>query len=203
MKEKLKYKTQKDRIIPASRVVAIGASTGGPKAIEELFRGFSGPLKAGIILTQHMPAGFTRSFAERLNLISKFPVKEAEEGDVVQGGMAFIAHGGYHLEIKEKGIIHLNDGPLVEYVRPSADVMMKSAVRVYGSNIIGVVLTGMGRDGAEGMDAIRKAGGKTIVQDEATSTIYGMPRAVVERGAADMILPLSKIAQKIEELLSI
>ncbi len=191
----------KSKVIPASRIVAIGASTGGPRAIEELFKGFTRPLNAGIILTQHMPAGFTRSFAERLNQISNFPVKEGEEGDIIQNGQAFIAPGGYHMVIREGGIIHLDDGPPVEYVRPSVNVMMLSAVEVYSSNIIGVILTGMGKDGADGMAAIRKAGGKTLVQSQETCTIYGMPKAVVERGAADMILPLTKIAKTIEELL--
>jgi two-component system chemotaxis response regulator CheB len=191
----------KKKVNEAFKVIAIGASTGGPKAIEELFSGFSGPLNAGMILTQHMPSGFTSSFAERLNQMGKFPVKEAVAGDTIKPGMALLAPGGYHMVVNEGGIIHLDDGPPVEYVKPSVNVMMKSAVEVYGSNVIGVILTGMGKDGADGMAAIKEAGGRTLVQDRKTSTIYGMPRAVVERGLADMILPLSKIAQTLEGLL--
>lgn len=186
----------------ASRVVVIGSSTGGPKALEEVFAHIPENLPAGVIVVQHMPKGFTRSFAERLNSLFPFPVKEAEEGDLVESGRVLIAPGDYHLVITPERRVALNQEDRVMFLRPSIDVTMESLPAVYGKNIIGVILTGMGRDGAKGMALIKQAGGITIAQDKATSTIYSMPKAVADEGNADYILPLDRIGSVITELVS-
>ncbi|HHT42705.1 MAG TPA: chemotaxis response regulator protein-glutamate methylesterase [Firmicutes bacterium] len=187
----------------ASKIVIIGSSTGGPKAIEEVFAHIPENLPAGIVVVQHMPKDFTRSFAERLNSIFPFPVKEAQTGDVVENGKVLIAPGDYHLVITPERRVELNQEDRVMFLRPAIDVTMESLPEVYGKNIIGVILTGMGRDGARGMAKIKKAGGLTIAQDRATSTIYSMPKAVADEGNADYILPLDKIGGVITELISV
>jgi two-component system chemotaxis response regulator CheB len=143
-----------------------------------------------------MPEGFTRSFAERLNWISPLEVKEAEEGEIIQKGKVYLAQGNKHLVLKGTSL-HLDDGPKVNYVRPAVDVLMKSVAPLYGPRSIGVILTGMGSDGAEGMRTIKDSGGKTIVQNEETCVVYGMPKAAVDLQAADRIVPLEDIAQAI------
>ncbi|QLH74268.1 MAG: chemotaxis response regulator protein-glutamate methylesterase [Methanomassiliicoccales archaeon] len=177
-------------------VVMIGASTGGPKALPEVLRRLPSNLPAGICIVQHMPEGFTRSFAERLSCSSEIEVKEAQEGDEIMPGVALLAPGNRHMEIIDHKV-HLSDGPKIHFVRPAVDVMMRSGARCYGHRSVGVVLTGMGNDGAEGMMCIKRAGGKTIVQDEATSVVYGMPKACVERGCADVVTPLGSVARHI------
>ncbi|NMB02622.1 MAG: chemotaxis response regulator protein-glutamate methylesterase [Firmicutes bacterium] len=186
----------------AKKLVIIGSSTGGPKAVEEVFASIPANLPAGIVVVQHMPKDFTRSFAERLNSIFPFPVKEASAGDLVEDGRVLIAPGDYHLTITPDRRIALDQGERVMFLRPAIDVTMESLPQVYGKNIIGVILTGMGRDGAKGMARIKQAGGITIAQDKNTSTIYSMPRAVAEEGNADYILPLEKIGGVITELVS-
>lgn len=186
----------------ANKVVIIGSSTGGPKAVEEVFARIPPNLPAGIIVVQHMPKDFTRSFAERLNNLFPFPVREANSGDLVENGKALIAPGDYHLTINSERRVALDQGERVMFLRPAIDVTMESLPGVYGKNIIGVILTGMGRDGAKGMATIKRAGGVTIAQDKNTSTIYSMPRAVAEEGNADYILPLEKIGGVITDLVS-
>lgn len=186
----------------ASKVVVIGSSTGGPKAIEEVFAHIPANLPAGIVVVQHMPKDFTKSFAERLNTLFPFPVKEAETGDLVENGKALVAPGDYHLVITPERRVLLNQEDRVMFLRPAIDVTMESLPAVYGKNIIGVILTGMGRDGARGMAKIKEAGGITIAQDRATSVIYSMPKAVADEGNADYILPLERIGGMITDLVA-
>lgn len=174
-------------------IIAIGSSTGGPRALETVISGFPPDLSAGVLVVQHMPAGFTRSMAERLDQICSIQVKEAEDGDRISAGVVYIAPGDYHMVVSSDGIIRLNQAPPVNYVRPSVDVTLLSLPAVYSNQLVGVILTGMGKDGAAGMAKIKAQGGVTIVQDERTSVIYSMPRAVVENGDADYILPLDRI----------
>jgi two-component system chemotaxis response regulator CheB len=186
----------KFRIKKYGRVVAIGASTGGPKAIPEVLCRLPSNLPAGILIVQHMPEGFTRSFAERLNWYTSLEVREAEEGDEIEPGTVLIAPGNLHMEVK-KNRVHLTDGPHVNNVRPSVDVLMKSTARIYGPGCIGVLLTGMGADGAQGMKEIKNCGGRTIAQNEKTSIVYGMPKAAVELRVVDRVVPLQNIARDI------
>mgnify|MGYP000891907858 CR=1 FL=1 len=186
----------------ANKLVIIGSSTGGPRAIEEVFAHIPVNFPAGIVVVQHMPKDFTRSFAERLNSIFPFPVKEASTGDLVENGKALIAPGDYHLAITPERRIKLNQDERVMFLRPAIDVTMENLPSVYGKNIIGVILTGMGRDGAKGMAGIKRAGGLTIAQDKNSSTIYSMPRAGAEEGNADYILPLDQIGGVITDLIS-
>lgn len=186
----------------AEKLVIIGSSTGGPKALEGVFASIPVNLPAGIVVVQHMPKEFTRSFAERLNSLFPFPVKEASNGDLVENGKVLIAPGDYHLTITGDRRVKLNQDERVMFLRPAIDVTMERLPSVYGKKILGVILTGMGRDGAKGMADIKKAGGITIAQDRSTSTIYSMPRAVTEEGNADYILPLDQIGRVITELIS-
>lgn len=195
-------------VVVKEKVVVIGASTGGPSALELVLSELPFNFPAAILVVQHMPAKFTRSFAERLDRESELSVKQAEDGDVIEPGKAYVAPGDSHMRVKNKkikgkvrAVISLNKKPLVHGLRPSIDVTMKSVAEVYGENAVGVLLTGMGEDGVEGMDAIKTKGGKTIAQDEATSLIYGMPKKVVENGDADHVLPVFKISQEIIHLL--
>ncbi len=191
-------------------LVVIGASTGGPPALERLFSRLRPDLPAGILVVQHIPAGFTRSLAHRLDQSSRLEVVEAQDGMPVEAGKAYLAAGGRHLVIQpqpgtadapEKACsLHLDDSPPRGALRPAVDVTMLSAVAGYGSCTLGVVLTGMGSDGLEGCRAIRQAGGRTIVQDRATSLIYGMPRAVIEQGLAEQALPLDEIPAAIAQV---
>jgi len=183
------------------KLVVIGSSTGGPNALQQVVPRLPQNLPAGVLIVQHMPAGFTNSLAARLNDISPLPVKEAAEGDVVRAGQVYIAPGGYHMVIDGKLNIRLNTNPPVHSVRPAVDVTMESVVGSFRGALVGVILTGMGYDGAKGMAALKTAGGRTIAQNEATCVVYGMPRVVVEMGKADKILPITEIAQGIVDML--
>jgi len=190
---------------PGGRGVAIGASTGGPKALDRLLSSLPAGLPAPVLVVQHMPPGFTRSFAKRLNQRSPLLVKEAEEGDIVLPGRAYVAPGDHHVLIEKQAgreIIRLDKSPRVKGLRPSADVTMRSVAEAYGAGSIGVILTGMGSDGTEGLKAIKEQGGVTIAQDKATSVIYGMPRAAVESGCVDKVLPLNEIPREIVRILA-
>jgi two-component system chemotaxis response regulator CheB len=178
------------------KVITIGASTGGPPALEEILTQLPKNIPPTLIV-QHMPVGFTKLFARRLNGLCNFSVKEAEEGDTVKQGQALIAPGGYHMIVKRNGRIQLDSGPPEHSVKPAVDPMMRTIAKVYQSETIGVILTGMGRDGASGMRAIKEIGGRTIAQNEATCTVFGMPKAAIEEGCIDKILPLSKIPEQI------
>jgi two-component system chemotaxis response regulator CheB len=144
-----------------------------------------------------MPPGFTKSFADRLSHLCKFKVKEAEEEDVIATGQALLAPGGFHMIVGNDKKVHLNTQPTVHGVRPAVDPMMETASEVYGSESIGVLLTGMGKDGAIGMKRIKEHGGATIAQDKESSTIFGMPKAAIDEGCVDKVMPLSQIAQEI------
>ncbi len=178
-------------------VVVIGTSTGGPSALSRVLPVLPADIPAGLLVVQHMPAGFTKSLAKRLNNACQIEVKEADEGDGIEKGKALVAPGGYHMVVKANGKVRLSGAPPRNGVRPAIDNTMESAADVYGNKLIGVVLTGMGRDGAEGMAAIKASGGKTIAEHESTCVIYGMPKAVIERGLADVIVPLDEVGEAI------
>lgn len=183
-------------------VVAIGASTGGTQALTSVLT----PLPSnapGIVIVQHMPEHFTRSFADRLNTLCAMEVKEAEDGDTVSPGRALIAPGNFHMELERSGAVYrvrVYPGPLVSRHRPSVNVLFDSVARIAGRNAVGVILTGMGDDGAEGLKAMKTAGADTVAQDESTCVVYGMPKEAVATGGVDHVLPLDAIPAKILEL---
>jgi two-component system, chemotaxis family, protein-glutamate methylesterase/glutaminase len=181
------------------KVIAIGASTGGTKAIEVVLSGMPAT-SPGTVIVQHMPENFTTSFANRLNEISQMQVREACDNDHVVPGTALIAPGNRHMLLYRRGgtyLVNLKNGPRVHYQRPSVDVLFQSVAKNAGRNAVGVLLTGMGADGAKGLLAMRENGAHTIAQDEKTCVVFGMPKEAVKLGAADEIVPLSKIAQAI------
>jgi len=176
-------------------VVAVGASTGGPPALQIILSKLP-PEFPGIVISQHMPKGFTGPLAERLDTLSKMRVKEAENGDEVQTGRVLICPGGYHMSVKKRRdvpYVLLREAVYEDRYIPSIDVMMKSAAECCGKNLMGVVLTGMGNDGKEGMLAIKAGGGYTIAESEETSVVFGMPAEVIGAGAAKKVLPLTEI----------
>jgi len=182
-------------------VVVIGASTGGPDAIRVVLSGLpiDGP---AVVAVQHMPAPFTAAFAARLQADCAMIVKEAEHGDLVRAGRALIAPGGRHTSVLRRAgqlVVSLSDDEPVSQHRPSVDVLFRSAATAAGARAVGVLLTGMGADGADGMAALRRAGAETLAQDEATSVIFGMPRAAILRGAVSAVLPLDRIPSAILE----
>ncbi len=184
----------------AREIVVIGTSTGGPRALHEVVPHLPKSLPSGVLIVQHMPAGFTKSLAARLDELSELTVKEAEPGDIVQAGLVLIAPGNYHMTVSKGGIIELDQRPPQHGVRPSVDVTMESVAEVYGSAAIGVILTGMGCDGTRGAGLIKSAGGQIVAEHESSCVIYGMPRCTIEAGLADRIAPLDKIASEIISL---
>lgn len=190
---------------PASRAVVIAASTGGPRALAEVIPRLPREMTAAVFVVQHMPAGFTRSLAQRLDALSPLAVSEAEHGGVFRRGHVYVAPGGLHSRLVQNadGIcVKTDDGPTIHGVRPAADPLFRSAAQIFGADTVGVVLTGMGRDGAEGLRAIREAGGRAIVQDRATSIIYGMPQAALAHAGADRVAALSDVGAAIVELMA-
>jgi two-component system chemotaxis response regulator CheB len=181
------------------KVVAIGASTGGTEALKLVLEGL--PADApGILIVQHMPELFTRAFANRLNSTCQITVKEAEANDTVIRGRALIAPGNHHMLLRRSGaryFVDIKQGPLVCRHRPSVDVLFRSAARYAGKNAVGVILTGMGDDGARGLLEMKQAGAATIAQDEATCVVFGMPKEAIKAGAVDKVLPLDTIADAI------
>ncbi len=181
------------------QVIAIGASTGGTKAIEMVLRDLP-PASPGIVIVQHMPEKFTTAFAQRLDDICRIDVKEAQDGDQVVPGRALIAPGNRHMVLYRSGaqyLVRIKDGPPVHYQRPSVNVLFQSMAKHAGKNAVGVLLTGMGGDGATGLLAMRESGAVTLAQDEKTCVVYGMPREAVKLGAAMRVLPLPNIAGEI------
>lgn len=187
------------------RVVAIGISTGGPQALTEILPLLPRNFPAGILIVQHMPEGFTELFAKRLDAMCDISVKEAVSGDMVGPGKALIAPGGRHLKVKRTpfgAISVISQSPAVSGHRPSANVLLNSVAEEIGNRAIGVIMTGMGDDGVEGLGAIKERGGATIAQDEETSVIYGMPKVAVEKGFAGEVLGLHEIIPRIVEMVT-
>jgi two-component system chemotaxis response regulator CheB len=183
--------------IVGKRVVVIACSTGGPKALGELIPNLPSPLGAGVVIVQHMPPGFTGSLASRLDASSPLTVTEAQGGESLSPTSALLAPGGLHLRIGADRHARLSDDAPVGGLRPRADFTIEDAVKLYGSRMVLVVLTGMGRDGLDGAKAVKAAGGRILVEAESTCTVYGMPRAVAEAGLADEILPLDELPEAI------
>lgn len=184
-------------------VVAIGSSTGGTLAIESLLTGLSADCPP-IVISQHIPAGFSRAFAQRLNKIFPMQVKEAEEGDIVSEGKVLIAPGNFHMLLQKRNdayCVAIKDGPLVCYQRPSVDVLFGSVAQVAGADAVAIILTGMGSDGAQGMKRIRDAGGWTIAQDEVSCVVYGMPREAVRANAVEESVGLTGIPAALDRAL--
>lgn len=187
------------RAVELAKVVAIAASTGGPPALEVVFSGLRSNLPAAFLIVQHLPSGFTSSLARRLTKVTDIRVHEGREGAVLRPGEAYIAPHGVHMHISGRKLprIRLKEGPLIHGVRPAADPLFESVAQEFGESSIGVVLTGMGSDGASGLKQMFETGGATIVQDEATSTVWGMPKAAARIGAASRIVPLGQVATEI------
>ncbi|MDB5613411.1 MAG: chemotaxis response regulator protein-glutamate methylesterase [Devosia sp.] len=181
-------------------IICIGASTGGTEALRDVLEKLPANSPA-IVIVQHMPEKFTNAFARRLNTLCAIEVKEAEDGDVLRPGLALIAPGNQHMVIHRAGsryTVNIVEGPHVSRHRPSVDVMFRSASQVAGRNAMGIILTGMGDDGARGLLEMRQAGSHTIAQDEDSCVVFGMPKEAIQRGAAVKIVPLNRVAQEIE-----
>ncbi len=180
--------------------VVIGASTGGPKALYKVITALPENIGVPVLVVQHMPMGFTKAFADRLNLNSKLKVIEAQDGDYVEKNVVYIAPGGYHMEIGSDKRIHLNTEPTLWGVRPAVDKLFISASKVYGSRLLSVILTGMGKDGAQGTVAVKDNGGITMAEHESTCIIYGMPKVAFETGKVDEVVPLTNVAEEINKV---
>ena len=188
-----------DQLLTTHKVVAIGASTGGTNALEVVLKALPSTTP-GTVIVQHMPENFTRSFAERMNSISAMEVREARDGDSVVPGVALIAPGNYHMVLNRSGAryyVRIQDGPAVHFQRPSVDVLFESVATHAGANAVGVILTGMGADGAQGMLRMREKGAYNIAQDEKTSVVFGMPKEAIKLGGVDEVLSLYEIPQRI------
>jgi two-component system, chemotaxis family, protein-glutamate methylesterase/glutaminase len=182
---------------PAKRLVVIGSSTGGPKALYTVVPSLPGNLPAAVLLIQHMPPGFTRSLAERLNQLSQLQVKEVEDGDQLYEGKAYLARGGSHMVLGPDGSLTLTQTPPVCGVRPSVNVTMESVARNYRHSLLGVILTGMGNDGTQGAKLFKERGSRILVEDQSTCVVWGMPKSVAESGYADRNIPLHEMAAAI------
>ncbi|WP_258360085.1 protein-glutamate methylesterase/protein-glutamine glutaminase [Moorella sulfitireducens] len=187
-------------------VVAIGTSTGGPAALQQVLTALPADLPAGVVVVQHMPPGFTGPLARRLNELAALEIREAADGDIIRPGMALIAPAGKQMLLERHGgnvqVLLAEEAGIPTLFKPSVDVLFLSVARIYGYRSLGVILTGMGNDGVRGLKAIKEQGGRVLAQDEDTSIVYGMPRAAVEAGLADQILPLPAIAAAIVSLVA-
>lgn len=196
--------TQNLRIGALDQIVCVGASTGGTEALKTFLTAFPAEAPA-VVIVQHMPERFTRAFAERLDGICDVRVKEAADGDRCVAGRVLIAPGNFHMRLVRDGagaVVRMNSEAPVNHHRPSVDVLFHSAAEVLGRRAVGVIMTGMGDDGAEGLLAMRRAGARTIAQDEATSVVFGMPRVAIEKGGAEQVLPLERLAPAALELVA-
>ncbi|MCR2042750.1 protein-glutamate methylesterase/protein-glutamine glutaminase [Anaerosalibacter massiliensis] len=185
---------------PYDNIIAIATSTGGPKALQEVIPKLPYNINGTIVVVQHMPAGFTKSLAIRLNSISQIKVKEGEDSEKLKRGYCYIAPGDFHMNIYQQGnefFIKLNKEEPISGLRPSADILMNSVSKLNGINKIGIVLTGMGSDGSKGISQIKNKGGYTMAQDEKTSIVFGMPRSAIDTGNIDLVLPLDKFGNEI------
>lgn len=195
---------KKRSVVDRGSVVAIGTSTGGPRALHSVIPALPEDLPVPVLVVQHMSAGFTRSLAERLDRESRLRVKEAEADEMLEPGVVYIAPGDFHMQVERltAGVrIKLDQHPPVLGVRPSVDILFASVAEAYGAKALGVVLTGMGRDGAKGLKAMKAKQAVTLAQDEASSVVYGMPRAAFAAGCVDRVLDLQAVAPAIVELL--
>jgi len=183
------------------RLIVVASSTGGPQALLRVVPFLKLAGRAALVLVQHMPDGFTAALAEQLSEAARFSIREAQAGDLAAAGTALLAPGGSHLLLDRTGRVQLRLDPPVHGVRPAADPTLVSAAQCFGARTIGVVLTGMGRDGAKGLAAVKASGGTTLAQDKATSLVYGMPKAAVELGVIDTVSPLDRIAAVINRWL--
>lgn len=188
-------RTSRDKIT----VLAIGASTGGPRALQALIPALPADLGLPIVIVQHMPPGFTASLARRLEQTSPFTAKEAEEGDRLRPGQILVAPGGFHLQFDTGGTVRLSSEPPIHGVRPAVDITFASLARLYGTHLLAVLLTGMGKDGARGLKLVQDQGGVTLAEDETTCVIYGMPKAAAEIGGVGALLPLPALAPAITQ----
>ncbi len=199
----IQTKTPRSRLATASKridAVVIGSSTGGPNALQAVITRLPASFPVPILIVQHMPPIFTKHLAERLNQLSELNVIEASNGDSIHAGGVWLAQGDFHMQLGRVGTdirVRLNQGTPENSCRPAVDVLFRSAASVYGGNLMSVVLTGMGQDGARGCESIRDAGGHVLVQDQASSVVWGMPGAVARAGLADNTLPLSQISDEI------
>ncbi|AKB52989.1 Chemotaxis response regulator protein-glutamate methylesterase CheB [Methanosarcina barkeri str. Wiesmoor] len=204
-----KHRSRKETTSFVRNVLAIGASTGGPRALEKLIGSFPADIPAAVLIVQHMPAGFTASFSKRLDSKTALRVKEAEEGDIIEEGTVLIAPGNHHMEIVQKTVkgrkeevAHLSCSPKELGSRPSVNALFRSIAPIYGSKIVSLVLTGMNCDGADGAEQVKKMGGKIIAEAQSSCVVYGMPKEVVRRKLADFVLPLDKMAEEIVKIIS-
>ena len=200
-----KVQSIKKEAVKGHKIVVIGASTGGPRALEMVFAALPRDLPASFLVVQHLPEEFSASFAKRLDAAKGPRVVLAVDGEKVQKGVAYLAPGGRHLKLGWKGatslVTRLDDGGPVNFVRPSVDVLFKSAAECLGGNLMAIVLTGMGVDGTAGAMVVKASGGRVIVQDEHSAVAHGMPKSVADAGWADKVLPLEKIAEEIVDFL--
>lgn len=181
------------------KAVTLGASTGGPKTLYDVITRFPKDMNVPVLVVQHMPTGFTKAFAERLNSNSMVSVVEAEDGEPINPGKVYIAPGGYHMLVEGERI-KLDTSPPIHGVRPAVDKLFISAAETYGENLLCCIFTGMGKDGAAGAKEVKARGGIVLAQDEATSVVYGMPKAAIDTGCVDLVLPDYKIAEEIVRL---
>ncbi len=193
---------------PFHKIIVIGTSTGGPRALSQVIPLLPANLHAPVLVVQHMPQGFTKSLAERLNSQSMIKVKEAVDGEILQSGTVYIAPGDFHMIVKQQKIngeqrevVGLIKSERVQGVRPSVDVLLNSVAPIFGHNSLGVILTGMGSDGSDGIKKLKLAGGKVIAEDESTCVVYGMPRSIIEQKLSDCVLPINKIAENIAQFI--
>lgn len=184
--------------------IAIGISTGGPLSLQKVVPALSGKIKVPIFIVQHMPPHFTKSLADRLNSLSELEVKEAENGDIIKEGHVYIAPGGYHMFVKNgnshSAVIKISETPADTLHRPSVDVMLDSVVDYYGKKVLGIIMTGMGKDGLLGITKLKNLGGTCIAQNEESCVVYGMPKAVVDAGFADAVLSLEEIPKLLNKV---
>lgn len=185
------------------KAIALGVSTGGPMSLQKVIPKLSKDIQCPMFIVQHMPPKFTKSLAERLNGISELQVKEAEDNEVVKPGYVYFAPGGFHMHLRKRSDgevrIEISEQPMETLHRPSVDVMLNSVLQVYGKHTLGIIMTGMGKDGFEGLKELKNLGGSCIAQDEDTCVVYGMPKAVVDGGLADTIVPLERIYEVINK----
>jgi two-component system chemotaxis response regulator CheB len=185
-------------------IIAMGASTGGTEALKQVLINLPSNIP-GILIVQHMPPQFTTAFADRLDKLCPIEVKEAKDGDAVLNGQALIAPGNFHMLLRRRGTqyyVSVKDGPLVHHQRPAVDVLFNSVAQYAGANAIGVILTGMGADGAKGMLKMKETGARTIAQDEASCVVFGMPKEAIKMGAVERVVPLVRISDEIVQIIN-